>query len=260
MVARKIASVLFLSALAVSCKQGLFGTLNRTHSDPFTETPVVSSFLSSRSICIEWSFDEGADEYIIERAPDNSLFLDYIEIYRGTSLSYIDSNLPDKALYFYRLSKRRGQETFPPSSPALGVSTITVRDTHEVNDTMEEATHLADTTLHANLPFFRAYNGQTVWDEDWYYVELPPGWLAKIEIDDLQAGYFKTITHFMIYVPGYPPFSVPQLKEIIIQNYEIYPRKCYFKIYPDEDEYVGSGFGGDIVDYTIRVIELKPFS
>ena len=260
MVNKKIAVILILTAITSSCKLDFFETLNRTPYSPFTETPVVGSFLSSRSICIEWSFDEGADEYIIERALDNSLSLDYREIYRGTSLHYIDNNLPDSTLYFYRLSKRRGKMTFPPSNPALGVSSITTRDSHEVNDTMEEATRLGDTVLHANLPFYRAYNGATVCDEDWYYVELPPGWLAKIEIDDLKAGVFKTITHFFIYVPDFPPYNVPQLKEIIIPNYETFSRKCYFKIFPNEDEYLGSGFGGDIVDYTIRIVELKPFS
>ena len=260
MVVKKSIYIFILAALLCSCKLGLFETLNRTNSDPFLEIPLVRSFLASYTIFINWSFDEGADEYILERAMDNQVSLDYEEIYRGKSINYIDKNLPDKTLYLYRLSKRRGQKTFLPSGPALGVSSITTRDTHENNDTMERATHLGYTTLHANLPFYRAYNYLTVNDGDWYYVEVSPGWYANIVIDDLKAGELKTVTHFSIYIPNFPPFNIPQLKEITIPNYDTYPKKCYFKIFPNENEYVGSGFGGDIVDYKIRVAEYKPFS
>jgi len=260
-VIKKILFVFSISLFFSSCFDGIFDTLNRTPDDPFTEIPSVTSFLESYSIYIEWSKDEAADEYILERS-ENIINLSYQEIYRGTNTTFTDKNLPDESMFLYRLSKRRGKKTFLPSNPALGVSTLTVRDLHEPNDSEKYATHLSDTTLYANMPFFRSYNGLTVSDTDWYYIEIPPLWKASIIIFDQKAVSGTFDTHFMIYIKNEStPETVSQNTPIPIVNYKTIKEKYYFKIYPRETIYADNsngGFGGTIADYNIFISEIRP--
>jgi hypothetical protein len=260
-VIKKILCVLSVSLFLSSCFDGIFDTLNRTTDDPLTEIPSVSSFLDSHTIHISWSEDEAADEYILERS-ENTISLSYQIIYRGTNTVFIDKNLPDESMFLYRLSKRRGKKTFLPSNPALGVSSLTVRDLHEPNDFEEYATHLSDITLYANMPFFRAYNGLTVSDTDWYYIEIPPLWIASIIIFDQKAASGITDTHFKIYVKDEDtPKTVSQNTPIPIVNYKTVKEKYYFKIYPRETIYTddfSGGFGGTVADYNIFISELRP--
>jgi len=260
-VIKKILCALSVTLFLSSCFDGIFDTLNRTTDDPFTEIPSISSFLESYSICISWSKDEAADEYILERA-ENLIYLSYQIIYRGENTTFTDKNLPDESMYLYRLSKRRGKKTFPPSEPALGVSSLIIRDLHEPNDSEKYATHLSDITLYANMPFFRAYNGLTVSDTDWYYIEIPPLWKASIVIFDKKPIPGSTETHFKIFCKdARPPENVAQNTAITIVNYKTVQDKYYFKVYPMETNYTDTsngGFGGTIIDYTIFISEIRP--
>lgn len=260
--AKKIFCALSVALSLSSCLDGMFDVLDRTPNDPFMETPSVSSFLDSYSIRVSWKKDDAADEYILERS-ENLTELSFSTIYSGTSTYFIDADLPDDSMFLYRLSKRRGKKTFPPSDPALGVSSLTVRDLHEPNDYQERATHLNDITLYANLPFFRAYNGLTVSDSDWFYVEIPPLWLASIVVFDQKAIPGSTETHFMIYFKdSQTPATVPHNTEISVLNYKTVKDKCFFKIYPREDLYTDGftgSFGGSVIDYTIKVALLRPW-
>jgi len=259
--AKRILCALFVSLFLSSCLDGLFETLDRSPADPFTEIPSVSSFLDSYFIFVSWEEDKTADEYILERS-ENFTQLSFQTIYKGTKTYFNDINLPDDSMYLYRLSKRRGKKTFPPSEPALGVSSLTVRDSHEPNDSQEQATLLSDITLYANLPFFRAYNGLTVSDTDWYCVEIPPLWKASVVIFDQKAKPGSTDTHFMIYVKDdSTPENVKQNTAIVIVNYKTVKEKYYFKIYPRESIYtddLNGGFGGTIADYNIFIAEIRP--
>jgi len=260
-VIKKILCALSIPLFLSSCFDGIFDTLNRTVDDPFTEIPSVSSLIDSYTIHISWSADEAADEYILERS-DNTISLSYQIIYRGTNTFFIDKNLPDEYMYLYRLSKKRGKKTFAPSNPALGVSSLIVRDLHEPNDSQKYATHLSDITLYANMPFFRAYNGLTVSDTDWYYVEIPPLWKASIIIFDQKAKDGSKDTHFNIFCKdALTPEEVVQNTAITIVNYKTVKEKYYFKVYPRESIYTDNfngGFGGTVVDYNIFVAEMRP--
>ena len=264
MVVKTIKKIIYFFCAAMifsSCNDGLFGTLNRTTLDPFTEIPTVISFLESHSITVKWTEDEGADEYILERALD-SIMPVFSEVYRGNATEYVDRNKSDETLYLYRLSKRRGQKTFPASDPALGVSTLTTRDSHEENNDEKKATYLSYYTLSANMPFYRAYNGLTVSDADWYCVDIPPRWMVSIVIVDLKIEY-GTETHFRAYIKDTPPQDVIQSYPFHITNYENFPARHYFKIYPKEGKYIdamGGGAGGAVVDYTIQIIQFLPMS
>lgn len=206
-----------------------------------------------------WNWDEGADEYILERADDGGQLI-YHEIYRGTGLSYCDGGLPEDAMYLYRLRKRRGGKTFPASGPAMGVSSLVTRDIHEVNDRDTEATYLSDRTLISNMYYYRGYSTLEVWDEDWYYIDIPSGWRASLIVSDGEApGGISS--HFKIYIRDQETRDVIHDGEIPISNYGNVAIRCYFKLYPDTSTYVANdmtaGVGGAIISYTIKIAQFQ---
>jgi hypothetical protein len=247
-----ILSGLFLA----SCNQGMFEVLNRTTADPVTEKPAAESFKESNTVLLSWSPDEGADEFILERAEDAERPF-YREIYRGGAAEYRDTGLPDQGLYLYRLSKRRGMRIFPPSEPVLGVSSLVTRDLWEPNDQEESATLLSDTTIIANMYFYQSYQGLKVRDEDWYCMDIPPGWRASVVVNDSKAPSGLE-SHFKIYIKDRETNKVTHDDPIPVPNYGTEPLRCFFKIFPDEQIYVSkempsTGVGGGIIQYTIKI-------
>jgi hypothetical protein len=257
---KKITVILSLPLFLTTCMQGVFDTLNRSTSDPFTEIPTVRSFIEYNTVLLNWSWDEGADEYILERATDRSLTLEYQEIYRGTGTTYKDSGLPDEASYLYRLKKRRGEKIFPASGPALGVSRQEIVDVHEVNDTEERAVQLNHTELHLNMFYYRSYTGLTISDVDWFYVDIPPQWRVSIVIADQEAPTSSADTHFRYYIKNMDKGVITQNTNLDIRNVEDTMLRCYFKLYPLEKIFVSddSLSGGDIINYTIKIGALVP--
>jgi hypothetical protein len=234
----------------------MFELLDRTTADPFTEIPRAESFRESNAVLLSWLPDEGADEFILERAEDAER-LNYQEIYRGGETFYRDGGLPDQRLYLYRLSKRRGERQFPPSGPALGVSSLVTRDIYETNDSEETAVFLSDTTVISNMYFYQSYNGLRVSDEDWYVMDIPPGWRASVVVNDSKAPAGLE-SHFKIYIKDRETNKVTHDDPIPVPNYGTSPLRCFFKIFPDEHIYISkdmppTGAGGAIIQYTIKI-------
>ena len=168
-----------------SCSSGMYEMLHRTLDDPQIVIPNVESFEEKNTIFINWDFDEGADEYILERAEDK-MELHYQIIYKGKDLNFADRGLEDDKRYIYRLSKRRGNRIFGPSDEALGVSTILTRDVYR-NNSMAQAIKLDSIDYIANMFFYRSYGGLELVEEDWYYIDLPPLRMASIVVNDSQV-------------------------------------------------------------------------
>jgi hypothetical protein len=240
--------------------QGVFDTLNRSPSDPFVEIPTVRSFIEYNTVLINWTWDEGADEYILERGNDHFANIDYKEIYRGTNTEYRDRNLGEDKLYLYRLKKRRGEKIFPASGPAFGVSRQEIVDVHEVNDTEESATQLSHTELHLNMFYYRSSTGLTISDTDWFYVDIPPKWRVSILIEDQETPNASTDTHFRYYIKNMEAGVIIQNTSLDIRNVEDTPLRCYFKLHPREKIFVSDSeqSGGNIIDYTIKIGALIP--
>ncbi|MDL2228708.1 hypothetical protein LJC14_00485 [Treponema sp. OttesenSCG-928-L16] len=249
-------ALLFVLCFCASCSQGMFEILDRSTSDPASEIPRIESFVESNTILVSWSRDEGTDEYILERAFDAETLV-YEVVYRGELTSYEDPNLPDQGMYIYRLSKRRGEKTFGPFDPALGVSSLVTRDIYEPNDTEEQAVFLGDTKLTANQFCFRAYNGLMIADDDWYYVDILPKWEVSIVVVDSKKPAGTDDCHFKLYIKDMPPENIKHETAFHIANNDTMPWRCYFKIFPHTDIFVPYGMsgavGGDIVSYTIRI-------
>jgi len=255
----KLINVLILLFILSGCENEMYKMLHRTADDPVIVRPNVESFVESNTIFINWEFDEGADEYILERALDTPDNLVFIIIYKGKALEYADRGLEDGARFIYRLSKRRGKVTFGPSKEALGVSSLVIRDIYR-NDTMEQALKLESTDYIANIFYYRSYNGLELIDEDWYFIDIPPMRQASVVVRDYEANEPDSLTHFLYYEHARESYVVRQLRDFWIVNTELETKRCYFKIFPAKSQFVNSGIpaGGGIVQYKISLNSILP--
>jgi len=242
-----------------SCTPGMYEMLHRSIDDPVIVSPNVDSYAESSTIFISWDYDEGADEYILERADDHPLTLSFNVIYQGKETKYADCGLENSSRYIYRLSKRRGVEIFGPSTEVLGVSSLIIRDIYR-NNTLEQAIKIDSIDYIANLYYNRAYNGLEIMEEDWYYVEVPPLRQAWIVVDDLQAYASDTLSYFEYYIYTRESSPVFHLQDFRIINNELETKKLYFKIYPAKHRFAGMGTppGGGIVHYKISLVSITP--
>jgi hypothetical protein len=246
-----VGSVFFV--VLSSCSLGFYKDLDRTPDDPYAESPVVGSYKVADTILVTWSDDKGTDEYILERTEDGS-FLHWVEVYRGTKNTYEDHDVRDRTKYLYRLSKQRGKKVFGPWKSALGVGSCEVEDDLEDNNTPEKATFLSTETLYANMLYWVSYFGDEISDVDWYYFDIPPGWFVTVVIYDKDIRSDTTETHFKIYIPGRGISSITQSDPVDIDNPGLTVWRCYFKIFPNEYQYVAdsNSGGGNLVHYKIE--------
>jgi len=254
----KVAGVIVLLFALSGCNPGMYDMLHRTMDDPKIVSPNVESFVESNSIFVNWEYDEGADEYILERAQD-SLVLSFSTVYRGTGTAYADRGLEGETRYIYRMFKRRGSEIFGPSPEVIGVSSMVSRDVYR-NDTMETAERLETIGYIANIYYYRTYNGLEIMDEDWYYIEIPALRKASIVVNDSKVAEQNRPTHFECYEYAREAFPVVHLLDFWIINNEMETKRYYFKLYPAKLQFVGVGVpaGGDIVRYTISIGSIVP--
>jgi hypothetical protein len=244
----------------LSCNQDIYNILSRTIDDPYTIKPNAISFKESNTVILSWPFDPAADEYILQRTLDRQ-DIKYVEIYRGNKNEYIDSGLPDQNMYLYRLAKKRGNKNFPFSEPVLGVSSLVTRDTYEENNTMETATHLEDITLIANMYYYRSYSGFELQDFDWYWFDIPSGWQVFIVVIDDKPNP-GTDSHFRYYIHGRTEGIVFSSLPMIIENFEKTTYRCYFKLFPNVDQFVlnPTQIGGGVAPYQIKILKKEMIS
>ncbi|MCL1812613.1 MAG: hypothetical protein FWG29_03735 [Treponema sp.] len=264
-----------------TCSLGMYDVLSRTTNDPFPEIPHVRSFNGDRSIVIGWTRDEAADEYYLYRARDTP-YPDYELIYKGFLVEYRDNfTVADENYRFlYRLGKRRGNKVFADvpadtrGRAGLGVVYVSRRDVHEPNDDMYHATVLSTIKLEANSWLYGSnyLDNITLYDEDWYRVQIPANWTAGIKL--IELGTTVDAKHFNIEILGGNPQPFTSNTVVPIVNNDNYSDWFYFRIYPNfsvfrlEPEYQDNnsdplgpkgGFGAFIA-YTIEVSYMIPNS
>lgn len=254
----RIINILILFSLC-SCSPGMYEMLHRSTDDPLIISPNVESYAKSNTIFISWDFDEGADEYILERANDHPVNPLFNVIYRGKETTYTDSDLENDSRFIYRLSKKRGTEVFGPSAGVLGVSSLVIRDLYR-NNTMEKALKIDSIDYIASLFYHRSYNGLEILEEDWFYVDIPPLRQAWLMVNDFQAGSANAQTYFEYYVYGREKAPILHLKDFGIDNNELETKRYYVKIYPAKHKFAGMGEspGGGIVHYKISLVSIQP--
>ncbi len=247
---------LALPAAVSGCTAGPLESLLRVIDDPVVSEPSVVCLQRENRIDVSWEADDGAEEYVLERAADSAT-LTYSVVYRGTDNSYADDGLADQSRYLYRLSKKRGTRTFGPSEAILGVGSSASIDEHEPNDAESSATDLSY-DLVSNLFYYRTYGGQVIQDTDWYAVAVPPRRIANIVItqDGLSGGAIQT--YFYFYEKGMVPVTVANNATIPVSNTSYETKRVLFKVYPKPDEFVSDLTlgGGTLVNYTISLYSI----
>ena len=239
------------------CSSGLLNSLERTADDPEIKEPVAESLVVENRVDVRWDEDPGADKYILERASDTASPF-YGRIYQGTGTSYVDDDLDDLSQYLYRLVKVRGDREFGPSEAVLGVGGMIVRDAHEPNDEMSDATELTYDRV-SNLYYFRSYEGHTVQDTDWYFVTVPPQYRAYVVVTQDGVSSHEN-TYFYFYQYGGPAATrITNEDAVTIENLTYSEEKFYFKVFPFGDDFVSdpSGAGGTVVNYTISLLRIE---
>jgi hypothetical protein len=255
----RVCGAAVLICLWGSCTPGMFDLLDRTTDDPVLGKPFVESFVESNTITVRWERDEGADEYMLERAEDGAVLF-FERVYCGGGTEYRDGGLGDNKRYIYRLFKTRGEKTFGPTEQALGVSSLVCRDEYEPNDTMEGAVRLETIDYISNMYYYRAYGGEEVMDEDWYVIRIPPLRQASVVVNDARVEESDRPTHFEYYEYERDHQPVRQLLNFWIVNNELVTKEYYFKLYPAKNQYIGAELpaGGAVIPYKISIREIVP--
>lgn len=250
-VSKTIVLAAVLIFMTWSCRPGVYEILSRDTSDPRVDKGVVESFKESHTITMKWQEDTAADTYIVERAVDAQI-LDFKKVYEGEGLSYADRGLVNGQRYIYRLKKTRGKKVFGPYEEGFGVSSLVTEDEYEPNNLKEQAVLLSTNPLDMNMYFYESENGLTIYDEDWFCIDVPPLRRASITIRDSEVVGDDEPTHFRIYEDKLDSDDVSQLVQVWLRNTEREAKRIYFKIYPDENRFRVTS-GGAIIRYTIQM-------
>ena len=255
----------------LACSQGLNYPLGRTTDDPFPEIPTVRSFNGDYSIKISWTRDEAADMYRLYRKEDD-IFQQYQVVYEGRLTTFTDTSftlLDEGKIYLYRLGKKRGEKWFvdltTDGKTALGVATVNCPDSQEPNNEMEDATPLDIVVFSANCYFYSSNNQDSVsiFDVDWYYVDLPPHWRAEITLDDIDFINASLNNHFMIYSSGFGSVEFASGGIKFIENTTNSYDRFFFSIFPRKETFFSdhsfpSGGCGAFINYKIKVLAYVP--
>ncbi len=235
-----------------SCGAGLLPDMSRSLDEPVVRKPEVSSFITENTISVRWKEDEGTDEFILYRKPDN-LTADYEIVYRGSAREYTDTGVEGGAQYLYTLGNVRGTRHFGPSDAVLGVGSDVRRDEYEPNDGREEATELS-TDITANIFFYAAYSGETVEDADWYVMTVPPKMQANIifiQQDFLGSGP----THMDLYLENESRDHIDNGDTIVLANNTLAAKDLRFRISPNDQQFFTdySLVGGALKVYVLKI-------
>jgi hypothetical protein len=257
-----LCAALCAAFLAASCRSGMYDLVTRTNDDPFMENPIAESFTLESAIPLSWSFDPGADEYILQRAVDDYDPV-FSTVYRGTSTSYVDRAVTDQTKYLYRLGKRRGEREFFPQDYTLAVGSIATRDSYEPNDQEEKATFL-EYMIIANSHCYCFYNAEYLTEGDWFYVRIPPQRKANLELIDEAIAPGADTTHFMYVIKdGGAPEPVPNVggggsgSSFEIRNETFVTKDYFFKIYLNRDMvFSEEAFGGTLIQYSLTLASI----
>ena len=246
---------LVFGSVMFSCSGGLLEDMSRVLHDPVIEAPAAVSFENEDSIELAWEKDEGADEYLLYRAPDTAVPV-YESIYRGKECTYKDTDVTAGNRYLYTLTKVRGTKLFGPSDAVLGADSGVVLDSLENNNTKEKAS-LLEWDLQANLYYYQSYGDEKLVDYDWYRVTVPPRRKALVVITqgNLAAGASSWITYAL---ESMPPFTVINGAGIEISNTTYKEKTFFFRLSPKQADFVNdlTKGGGSFVSYSLSLSQI----
>ncbi len=229
---------------------------SRTRPMPYGEAPYADGFRWDGNIYLQWSEDEGADTYILQRRFDNiSGFDSWITVKELTDTQYLDQtvNAAQSGRYEYRLDKRRNGEIHKwDNETTLAVAAQTEEDKHEPNNRREEST-LIEVYREANVYHYGYNDTRTLTDMDWYKVSIPAGKIANIAVIYDNESHDE---YFRLYQTGHATESIVHNNAFQIKNDSLIQQYVSFAIQPDPIKFLTNGSGGSTVSYTIRWVSI----
>ena len=243
-------AVIFISL--ISCNNSIADYMLRNYEDPKDSTINIECFKTPYTIYLDWEEDECADYFVLRRAEITSVIGDhnFREIYKGTDIQYVDTDLNVNKRYVYQLVKYRGHTPFTGTKFAYGVCSPMINDNYEPNNYKENATYLNMNCI-CNT-FFAPFANNNTTDEDWFYVELPGRRTAEI-IVNVEDGINSCLQW---HLETQNPTQIVSGKHFFIHNESFDPTRIYFKIEINPANI--SSFTS--VVYTISLESIIPYS
>jgi len=244
------------AGIQLSCAPGTFELLSRTGSDPEIAKPYVVSLAEAGEVLITWDADLATDSYRLYRStdPDSAGSLC---VYSGGCLSFADRTVDLDRMYYYALSKVRGQKEFGQSEAVPGVASAIRRDPFD-NDRRENATEHTYVTP-ASIFYYRDSYGTEIEDTDWYYINIGPRTFVTLSVRFL-ANVTPRELWFM--VDGQLPSLLSENAEPVLFNYETVPRRICFRISVNKENYLGiaAAAGGKSASYEVIYLQSNAIS
>ena len=183
----------------------------------------------------------------------------FVQVYSGKDTTFTDRfyQTDDQKRYVYRLDKTRGSKRFKGSVSACAVVSMTLHDTHEPNDNIENAVEL-ERIITATMPCsqFKS-NNKSYADTDWYFIRLQPMSTAMITFTQpgLNAGVQNT--DFLYMELGGTPQTISSGDKILVENSEFNTKNVYFKITPNIAKKFSGSVGAEVLSYRLELSEVK---
>jgi hypothetical protein len=146
--------------------------------------PVAESFSVPGRIIVRWEAHPYATDYLLYRYTGPECDQGTL-VYEGEELSYTDTDVIMGNFYYYKVVNADQWKTYDPSPAAFGVSADSGKDDYEDNETREQATILEHNSINkGTIYYFKDSAGNSLVDEDWYYVQVPAYTEIPIIIED----------------------------------------------------------------------------
>ena len=251
-----VAILMFSCIMFLSCENAFYEIVMRTTADPFPDCPIAMSFELEHTVKLSWKSDSAADVYVLMRAED-SYSLIFEEVYRGRDCSYIDRDIGEMRRYKYRLDKIRGSRYFTGIESCLAACSNVRKDSCEDNNAEEKATFLESDYI-ANIPCFEFFDGQQLYDVDWYYVSVPPRMRAEVVVNQTDRNLSaRADTDFYCLIPGNTYSVVSNMVAFQLSNPTYETINIPFKRYPNlSTVFMSSTSKSAILTYTITLTQL----
>ena len=210
------------------------------------------------TIKLFWQSDECADKYILMRAEDDGAE-NFRQIYSGTETSFTDRFLitDDQKRFLYRLDKTRGSRKFNGLDCTCAVVSAILHDTHEPNDTVNNAIEF-ERIINATMPCSQfKYKGRAYGDEDWYYIRLNPLCKARILFNQTGLNAGVQNTDFLYMELGGASITITDGNKIAIENSELVSRNIYFKVFPNVAKKFSGSAGSEVMSYRLELSEVS---
>jgi hypothetical protein len=228
----------------------------KSADDPYAGIPRAECFERENVIKLTWSKDDGCDEYVLMRAEDNSISLNFKEIYRGNALYYEDKDGEEWKRYLYRLDKTRGNKYFKGNETVMALCSPVRGDEYEDNDSEDKAV-LLESDRSANIYRCVFEDGRVFEDFDWYYVEIPPHRVACLTLEDSGIAVNEHTTAFCYLLPGDGVHEIKQNTEFLLYNRTEEKKKVYIKIFANPSLFESTGSGSFVRSYVLSLYMVR---